>query len=284
MILLNPGKPMPSSGNLTHLNDAESAVEGALSRSIGLPANFRSTSPLVVVERERHYFIVSSVLRELGVMDQAQHARISQSYLPKLVGREILLANLHREAPAIDPSSKVLQARVRKTESFDGETSYEYTVKLRNGSHSVTEKDEVSFQISRQEYEQLRANASKGTIIKDRFTLYLDSLIGSDQETLALEIDLPLVREIGTRIENLSILGYAMIDIEVSDRSQMELLKQGKHELSLLHCCVDISKDTDRHKLREPLSWKTLARQGVSDQVLRSVLELKQISEARLAA
>jgi len=284
MVLLTPNKPRLASGELMPLPESDRELDGNLSRSSRFPSDLRSTIPTIEVERERHYFTLISVPDQLGVLDDSRRVRITQSYLPRSLGREILLATLDSESALFDKSSRVLQARVRKSDSFDGTVAYEYTVKLKNNSHSVAEKDEVTFEISRQEYKQMQVKASKGSVVKDRHSFDLCGLIGGAQSRIQLEVDLPLMRELGGRKEDLSTLGYAMIDLEVSDRALMEQLRQGQHDIPLLHQAVDISKDTSRRELREPLSWKTLARQGVTAEALQSVLELKQLSEAQIAA
>lgn len=222
-----------------------------------------------LVERERKYICPRTLVEEAVDLSLLDEQHIVQSYFDKQIGQVLvpLAVELHLITPSLR-DLEVTQARLRRVEQGTS-TAYSLAIKGRVPGLLATERVELPIALGAENYEALQKLACAGTITKRRFTSAVHS-----NENLKLEIDIPELRYgRDGKSENLSLLELAFIEIEIASRSVDNSLRDGLHEISVIHRSLDISKDREEHELfRKHLSWPRLARKGLACPKLQKVL------------
>ncbi len=248
------------------------------------------------LERERHYFLPRTVLENLVPLEQLRSTFISQSYFPKTFakGAWAMVAMTHSDV-ALDGTAEITQARLRSSISSEGVTSYEFTLKYKETDAGPSERQELTISLTQEMYNELLPFATNGTVEKKRYFLEVPVGVLSGfslgtnsaglRGSVTLEIDLPLSCETDGNTYSLRPFDVALIDVECPSEALMDALRDGEHDVALLHSCIDISSDcASTHHLRKPLSWKEIAKSGFKKKAQKSVQALADLHRRRVAA
>lgn len=235
--------------------------------------------PLIFLEAERHYFLPLSAVRDFVDLVDLPRIRILQSYFSQRTAKEVLhkLARGEQHTPGHDQAD-ILQVRVRESLDCLGGRRLELTTKFRARGQSSLEKFELSHPLSELEFNSILAMSDRGTVVKDRHLLVHNHA----GENLTLELDVPLWCKRFGKQQVLKTLGYALIDVEVSSKTIMQQLRAGNHYSPLLMAAIDVSRDLPHAaQLRRPLSWKTLAKKGVTNNTESALKILKRLYQKK---
>lgn len=244
------------------------------------PVQFRQKRFLPKIESEVRFLVPPSLLTE--IVGRQKPSLITQSYLPERLIPSLI--DRYQICDLVDYSQEFSIARIRATKASSGGASYELEFKapkvVQGGRKLSRLILPAPISLCKDEFEDLKRDATEGTIIKHRYTK--QGLLGSGSSAVRCYAEIDEFIAGGVPLKRLS-RPFVTLDIELPDDNFTSYLVSGEHSFDFLDRCVDMTWVNS--EICSPLSNRKVARQGLGNKQMKALSTLdhmlRKLADAR---